>query len=62
VTALNVMHTHNINHGDLRPEKILVDQDGNIRLTEIGLTRGIKEMNVEVNSFAFLSVEQMVSD
>ena len=42
--ALNYLHERNIMHRDFKPENILIDSEGYIRLTDFGLSKiGMKE-------------------
>ena len=40
VLAVEFLHQHDILYRDLKPENVLVDERGHLRLTDFGLCRG----------------------
>jgi serine/threonine protein kinase len=43
ISAVDVMHLHNIIHGDIKPRNILIDRNGNPVLVDFGLAHGMYE-------------------
>jgi len=43
ISAVDVMHLHNIIHGDIKPSNILIDRNGNPILVDFGLAHGTYE-------------------
>jgi eukaryotic-like serine/threonine-protein kinase len=63
--ALNQAHRQDVIHGNIKPENILIDGQGNIRVTDFGMTRLLQTESdrpvpqVITGSIGYLSPEQM---
>ena len=46
--AMNMVHTSNVMHRDVKPENILVDQYCHVRLCDFGLARPVPEDQLDI--------------
>ena len=46
--AINMVHTSNVMHRDVKPENILVDQYCHVRLCDFGFARPVSQYHQEV--------------
>merc|ERR1719446_1112885 len=43
VLALGYLHHHNIAYRDIKPENLLIDEEGHLRLTDFGFAKVIRD-------------------
>ncbi len=63
LSAVQTAHDHNIIHRDLKPQNILIDPDGNAKITDFGIAVALSEnsmtmTNSLLGSVHYLSPEQ----
>ena len=59
VQALEDVHAHNVIHKDIKPENLIFDRQGYLRLTDFGLAREIKPRNSrnDAGTFGYMAPE-----
>eukprot|EP00127_Corallochytrium_limacisporum_P001964 Clim_evm7s90 gene=Clim_evmTU7s90 len=60
--ALRLLHSSGYSHGDVKPENIGVDQDGNVKLIDFGFSRHVSDEKSEtvLGTRAYLAPEGML--
>ncbi|MEJ6400577.1 Stk1 family PASTA domain-containing Ser/Thr kinase [Nicoliella lavandulae] len=64
LNAVAMAHQNNIVHRDLKPENVLIDSDGNVKITDFGIAifsseKTLTQTNSIVGSIHYLSPEQV---
>ena len=63
ILAIEFLHANGIIYRDMKPENVLVNSDGHLKLTDFGLSKEIKEEYYNSNSFcgshAYLAPEML---
>lgn len=49
IHALGYLHSHNIIYRDLKPENILMDDSGYVMLSDFGMSKMLKKMEIRSN-------------
>lgn len=63
LSAVKVAHQHQIIHRDLKPQNILIDKQGNVKITDFGIAMALSETSITqtnslLGSVHYLSPEQ----
>lgn len=48
VSGLTYLHSHNIVHGDIKPENLLVDSNGRVKIGDFSVSRSFEDSNDEL--------------
>ncbi len=51
ILAVEYLHTKNIMYRDMKPDNIIIDEDGHLKLTDFGLSKENVEAEYNSNSF-----------
>lgn len=66
-TALDAMHRAGLVHRDLKPANVMIDQEGRVRLMDLGLTKSreatqITEVDHKLGTLLYLPPEYLIED
>ncbi|MDQ7026951.1 MAG: protein kinase [Anaerolineae bacterium] len=65
IASLNVAHRHEVVHRDIKPDNILLDEDGNAYLTDFGIAKAAGQPSTHQNfsgTLAYVSPEQLLGE
>ena len=63
--AVRHLHAHGVHHGDIRPETVLIDETGSVKLTNLGTSQGLataKSKAQDVQALARLLHEMLTNE
>ena len=56
--ALAFLHEANVVHRDIKPSNILIDLDGNVKITDFGLSRTISPSCIDKHGFSTMNTRE----
>jgi hypothetical protein len=59
IVAIGFLHQNNIIYRDLKPENVLLDADGHIRITDFGLSK--KGIKINDKTFSFCGTPEYLA-